>query len=82
MREVNFLELKFREQAVEYFKNCSERELYKAILTLNEEDIFITDWSCEKCKEKYGECEDEIIFSDDPWGEFCIKRFHAWGMEH
>ena len=55
MREVNVLELKFREQAVEYFKNCSE---------------------------KYGECEDEIIFSDDPWGEFCIKRFHAWGMEH
>ena len=71
---MNILELKFRKQAVEYFKNCSDRELLEAIFILNDEKISVTDWSCEKCKKKYGNCDDEEL-TDDIF-ECCLKRFH------
>ena len=65
---------KFRNQTIEYFKNCSDRELLEAIFALSNEEISVADWSCEKCKKKYGNCDDEEWIDDTL--ECCLKRFH------
>ena len=64
---------KFRNQAIEYFKNCSDMELFDATFALIENDIPVINWSCEKCKEKYGNC-DNTEESGNPLG-CCFDRF-------
>lgn len=74
------MESKFREQVIEYFRNCSDTELFNAVLALSDNNIIATDWSCVGCRKKYGECN-VLDLQDDPSEDCCVKRFRAWGME-
>lgn len=44
---------KTRYELSDYILNCSEDELYEVCSVLSDNDIQVTEWSCDECKRKF-----------------------------
>ncbi len=44
---------KTRYELSDYIFNCSEDELYEICRVLSDNDIQITEWSCDECKRRF-----------------------------
>lgn len=65
-----------RREIAEYILNCSDDELLEVISTLEMASSIPYFFSCEKCQELFGECDESSLSGAITGG--CIDKIHKY----